>query len=285
VPRGFNVDSALSAVDESQERWLIQKDKLDFGPYRLAEVKHQIEKGQILGEHTIVDMENGERRRVKDHPMLRDFVLRTESGREADRRAEAEAAEARASKRKVITLLSVILVVLLLGGGGVVAVVLYHPFGLLVPKETTKIVYKDSDESILKGIEITMKVDPPAPKKKGQHVRRKLPNGKWDDSTNLGDAADDGGDETLSQDVVQRTMSSNFGVLKGCVLEEKRRNPGLKEVDMDFIIKGDGRVSAVKVNGQSASPLSSCMYGKMQSVAFPKFNGSKTHASFSLALK
>ena len=33
------------------------------------------------------------------------------------------------------------------------------------------------------------------------------------------------------------------------------------------------------------SPLAGCMYGKMQTVAFPKFNGQKTHASFSLALK
>jgi serine/threonine-protein kinase len=285
IPRGFNVDSALSSVDETQERWLIQKDKLDFGPYRLAEVRHQVEKGQILGDHTIVDMENGERRRVKDHPMLRDFVLRTESGREEQRRADADAAEARASKRKVITLLAVILVVLLAGGGGVVAVVIYHPFGLLMPKETTKIVYKDN-EDLLKGIEITMKVDPPAPKK-AHKAPRKGPRrpGESPDVTNLGDASEDGGDETLSQDVVQRVMSANFGVLKGCVLEEKRRNPSMRTVDMDFTIKGDGRVSAVKVNGQTASAISSCMYGKMQSVAFPKFNGSKTHASFSLALK
>ena len=54
---------------------------------------------------------------------------------------------------------------------------------------------------------------------------------------------------------------------------------------MDFIIKGTGNVSAVKVNGQTGSPLAGCMYGKMQSIVFPKFNGSKTHASFSLALK
>src|SRR5581483_1587433 len=30
VPKSFNVDSALSAVDDQTERWLIQKDKLDF---------------------------------------------------------------------------------------------------------------------------------------------------------------------------------------------------------------------------------------------------------------
>jgi hypothetical protein len=155
-------------------------------------------------------------------------------------------------------------------------------------RETTKIVYKDRDnEDLLKGIEITMKVDPPAPKPKGKHRHHGTSGSAADfnDPTNLGDASDDGGDETLGQDVVQKVMAQNFGVLKGCVLEEKRRNPGLHNVEMDFIIKGSGQVSSVKVNGQMASPLSSCMYGKMQSVSFPKFNGSKTHASFSLALK
>src|SRR5262249_51770318 len=154
------------------------------------------------------------------------------------------------------------------------------------PQETTKIVYKDRDnEELLKGIEISMKVDPPAPKKAKGHHRGHGSNGQFSDVTNLGDASDDGGDETLSQDQVQKVMVSHFGVLKGCVLEEKRRNPTLKNVDMDFIIKGTGRVDAVRVNGQTNSSISSCMYGKMQTLEFPRFNGSKTHASFSLALK
>src|SRR5439155_6955788 len=74
VPSTFNVASALSAVDEAHERWLIQKDKLDFGPFKLAEVRRQIEQGQIKGEHIIVDMENGDRRRVREHPMLKELI-------------------------------------------------------------------------------------------------------------------------------------------------------------------------------------------------------------------
>jgi hypothetical protein len=80
-------------------------------------------------------------------------------------------------------------------------------------------------------------------------------------------------------------MTQNFKVLVGCVKEERSRNSSLHNVDMDFIIKGSGQVSAVKVNGQTAGAFASCMYGKMQTVSFPKFNGSKTHASFSLSLK
>ena len=134
-----------------------------------------------------------------------------------------------------------------------------------------------------------MKVDPPAARAKhrrgGHHASRNGGKNEFSDVTNLGDASEDGGDETLDQAVVQRVMTQNFRVLVGCIAEERRRNSSLHTVAMDFIIKGSGQVSAVKVNGSTTSQMASCMYGKMQSVAFPKFNGAKTHASFSLALK
>ena len=44
-------------------------------------------------------------------------------------------------------------------------------------------------------------------------------------------------------------MTQNFRVLVGCIAEERHRNSSLHSVDMDFIIKGTGQVSAVKVNG------------------------------------
>ena len=80
-------------------------------------------------------------------------------------------------------------------------------------------------------------------------------------------------------------MASNFKSLTGCILEEKHRDGALKNVDMDFVIKGSGQVSAVKVNGATNTPFASCMLGKMQTVPFPHFNGARTVASFSLALK
>ncbi|HEX2571880.1 MAG TPA: protein kinase [Polyangia bacterium] len=271
---------AIIAVDEEHERWLIQKDSLDFGPYRLGDVKSQIESGQILGHHVIVDMDNGEKREVKDHPLLRDLVRLAKERLDAEKMIVNEQERDRARRRRTVILGSTFLGLLIIVGGGVTAYV-------LKPRQTTKIVYRDRDEELLKGIDITMKVDPPAKVEK-HHSGSHRSGGKNDysDVTALGDATQAGGSETLGQDVVQKVMSANFGVLKGCVLEEKRRNPALRSVDMDFVIKGQtGRVSGVRVNGDTSSPLASCMFGKMQSVVFPKFNGAQTHASFSLALK
>ena len=284
IPSTFSVDSALSAVDEAHERWLIQKDKLDFGPFRLGDVKVQIESGQIRGEHTIVDMENGERRRVKDHPLLKEMVLLAEGKIEqASEQARLEA-EARAHRRHVLTIVSIVGMVLLTGGGVFVFLVLPKMMHerVVVKKE---IVEKEGDLSVTFNM---MKVDPPPPKGKKHHSRGPGQKGgpdEFDGPQNLGDANSEGGDETLGEDVVQKVMMANFKVLGGCLREEKSRNPATRSVDFDFIIKGNGLVSAVKANGQTSSPLSSCIYGKMQAVQFPKFNGSRTHASFSLALK
>jgi serine/threonine-protein kinase len=283
IAASFNVDSALSAIDDSTERWLIQKDKLDFGPFNMRDVRAQIETGKILGEHIIVDSENGERRRVKDHPQLRDAVVQAERQNAERLREAAEADERRKHKGKVITLLGVMLVVVVgVLGGGFLYGRQHHWFEQKVVKE----VVHDNEFEFMKGVEISLKVDPPAPKKHTTHRPKKGGKpGEFDEVTNLGDASEGGGDETLDQAVVQRVMTANFKVLVGCIAEERRRNPSLHTVDMDFIIKGTGNVSAVKVNGQTGTPIAGCMYGKMQSVAFPKFNGSKTHASFSLALK
>jgi hypothetical protein len=277
VPRSFNVDAALSSVDEAHERWLIQKDKLDFGPFNLRDVRAQIESGKIIGEHTIVDTETGERRRVKDHPQLRELVIQAEAAGAENERLRMEAASRDKHRGRVVSLLAILLVVAIGAGGGI--------FWFVQHQKPKVVVVKEQVESDLK-FEISMKVDPPEKKTPGKR-RTKVVNGKnvYDDSTVLGDASGGGGDETLDGATVQRVMSQNFKVLVGCVKEERSRNPSLHNVDMDFTIKGSGSVGGVKVNGRTDGAFAACMYGKMQTIAFPKFNGSKTNASFSLALK
>ena len=276
VPKSFNVDSALSSIDDSQERWLVQKDKLDFGPFNLRDIKAQIESGKIVGEHTIVDTESGERRRVKDVPQLRELVVSMEVQGAENERLRIEQADRSKHRGRVVMLLAVIMIVVLGGGAGL----FYY---VQNKKAQIVVVQKEGDLNF----DITMKVDPPEKKAPGVRKTHKAANGKnvFDDTTTLGDASEGGGDETLDGATVQRVMNQNFKSLVGCMKEEKGRNAALHHVDMDFIIKGSGTVSAVKVNGQTAGAFASCMFGKMQSFSFPKFNGSKTHASFSLAFK
>jgi hypothetical protein len=80
-------------------------------------------------------------------------------------------------------------------------------------------------------------------------------------------------------------MAQNFGTLTPCVLEEKRRDTSLKEVQIEFLVKGSGAVSAVRTNGQRTGPLYDCMLAKMKQIKFPSFNGPQTRAGFSMSLR
>jgi hypothetical protein len=294
VPKSFNVDAAVSSTDDSTERWLIQKDKLDFGPFNLADVRSQVEGGKILGDHTIIDTETGERRKVKDHPQLREMVMQAETRMAEHHRQQMEDQEKRSHRGKITSLLAVA-VFAVIGIG--VGIFFYSKKATDAEakrktQETELLAAQVKSEQqlaqFLSGVEINMKVDPPAAKPAGpkkSRSRKGGSNNQYSDVTNLGDASDGGGEESLDQSVVQGVMKSNFKVLVGCILEERRRNPSMHNVDMDFIIKGTGNVSGVKVNGSTESAFAHCMLGKMQTVSFPKFNGAKTHASFSLSMK
>src|SRR5260370_1094344 len=108
-----------------------------------------------------------------------------------------------------------------IGGGGGIFWYYQHHQRIVVQEKLVR----DDSLDFLKGVEITMKVDPPAPKKPHPGVHPHSKNGKneFSDVTNLGDASEGGGDETLDQTVVQRVMTQNFRALVGCIGEVRLR--------------------------------------------------------------
>lgn len=268
-------------IDENHDRWLITKeDRLDYGPFPLREVKSQIEKGTISADHQILDTETGDRRRVREHPLLAELAREWEARHAQsamELRDHSERARHRASVQKMLAAILAAVVVIGVGIAG------YFKF-IYKPPEKVVVVQKDSGDDFWKGVDIQMKVDAPPPRKKGVK-KRVLKNGKWEEVTSMGDASEEGGDETLSAAQINDVMKQNFRVLGGCLKEEAGRNPSVRKLDMEFQIKGSGNVSAVRVNGESGSVVASCVFAKMQAVTFPRFNGSKTTATFSLGLK
>ena len=207
-----------------------------------------------IGDHTLVDTETGERRRVKDHPALRELVMQSEAVHAENERLRIEAASRDKHRNRMVMLLGVLVVIAAGIGGGV--------FWYEKHRAVEKVVIKEPGEPQL-NFEISMKVDPPEKKAGGhRHGGKSGPkNGAFDDTTTLGDASEGGGDETLDGATVQRVMSQNFKVLVGCVQEERHRNPGLHNVDMDFIIKGSGNgtPSELRLSRVFAARLASMM--------------------------
>ena len=109
---------------------------------------------------------------------------------------------------------------------------------------------------------------------------------EFNNDVTLGDVTKaGGGDETLDDGVIQKVMMGNYRSLVPCIMQERHKEPGLSDISLDFVVRGTGKVSAVKVNGQRGGPFASCVLGRMQTFGFPKFNGTKTIASWSMQMR
>jgi serine/threonine protein kinase len=283
--RSFNVaEAAGAAIDEAQERWLIQKDRLDFGPFSLAQVRAQIQRGEIVGEHMIVDSDTGARKKVKDFPALREFTKTSERHREQNRRAAAEQRQESVDKKKSAVTVLFTLVFLVAAVGGVFFFVWTRK-----ADQGTKLATRSEDAEIdafLKDVKLSFQGAHVAKRGSGggHHAGAKADDAEFNNDSNFGDASKyaSAGDETLDDGVIEETMMHHYRGLVPCLMSERKHSPGLSEMSLDFVVRGNGKVSAVKVNGQKGG-FASCVLSRMPT--FPKFNGSKTIASWSMSMR
>ena len=103
-PRMSGEQAAAAVVAEGDEKWLVSKGKLDFGPFNLAHIIEDIRTNQILPGHVIVDKDTGERCAVEDHPLLAVLVDQAKERRDHERRAQAEVAHTKKESRRGVTL-------------------------------------------------------------------------------------------------------------------------------------------------------------------------------------
>jgi hypothetical protein len=285
--KSFNVaEAAGGAADDSQERWLIQKDKLDFGPFSLAQIRAQIERGEIEGDHMIVDSDTGARKKVKDFPALKEFTKGAERRLEQQRRAKAEHTHDATEKKKSMATLLIVGVALAVVGGGMALYLMSRKAadgGQLAERQEEAEV-----DSFLKDIKLNFASAHVAKRVAGHHAGGGGGGSdEFNNDMNMGDVTKSGGggDETLDDGVIQKVMMGNYRSLVPCIMQEKHHNPGLSDVSIDFVVRGSGKVSAVKVNGQRGGGFPGCVLGRMQSFNFPHFNGSKTVASWSMSMR
>ena len=292
--RQVSMEELLAETDgDDTERWLVQKDRLDFGPFSLVELKQQLYTGEFTPNEMVLNKESGDVIRIRNHPDLREFIVHLESHfahKEADQ-MEVQRMD-KEKRRRTFTILAVAMALVILGACGAVAAW----FLTKDPEIEERIVIREKEANIEKlysGLEITWKREKAKKKRSKRRGKRrgkktaggKATKGGGSDVTYLGDASEEGGDERLAQTVVERVMYKNFRKLVPCFHAARRSNPGLREVNIDFNIKGTGKVSFAKVNGQTSGALQSCILGRMKGIKFPSFDGKITPASFSLSLK
>ncbi len=275
------VDRALSAaLADSTEKYLISKGRLDYGPFSLSDVVAQIEKGEVVAGNIIMDKDTGSRGDVAEHELLGPIVDASRQRMDDQRRAQAEVKVQSAEKKRGAALYGVI-------GLGVVAagIAVYFIIQTVRGDDKAKQV---AGISKMEGAELKVTVSlpkvPPAKKRTGGghsgggggHAG----GGKYDDNMQL-DLSDDSDEtETLSMEKVFAVYSSYGGQLGSCL-----GGNGARSADIGIIIDGPtGRVKGVRVNGTSSGGLHQCIWKVMGKMQFPKINGPRTRAEFSIGV-
>jgi hypothetical protein len=280
--KSFSVSDAVR-ISEEYERWLIQKDNLDFGPFSLAQVMAQMEKGIFSGDHFIVDADSGDRQRIKDHPQLSEHTRIVERKLEAQRRTRAEAVHEHTERRKGRwTVLIIGLAVLVVAGG----MTFYLKNRKAAEHDVLASRVSEADvEKFLNGV----KVEFEQPKHVAGGGRRHsgAPGGglagraeDFSNAMDYGDVSKDGGDAILDEGTIDRVMRANYRRIVPCAMQS-----GARTVEIDFVVQPTGRVKAVQVNGQRSGAMPMCVLNQMQTFGFPQYKGKNTIASWSMSFR
>jgi hypothetical protein len=278
--KSFSVSDAVR-ISEEYERWLIQKDNLDFGPFSLAQVMAQMEKGSSPADNFIVDADSGDRQKIKEHPQLAEFTRVVERKLEAQRRTRAELCTSTPSAAKGRwTVLIIGLAVLVVAGG------MTFYLRIARPAESDVLASRVSEADVDKFLN-GVKVEFAQPKHAAGGGGRRRPGGgiagraeDFNNAMDYGDVSKDGGDAILDEGTIDRVMRANYRKIVPCAMQS-----GARTVELDFVVQPTGRVKAVQVNGQRSGAMPVCILNQMQSFGFPQYKGKNTIASWSMSFR
>jgi serine/threonine protein kinase len=276
--KSFSVSDAVR-ISEEYERWLIQKDNLDYGPFSLAQVMSQMEKGIFTGDDFIVDADSGDRQKIKDHPQLIEFARINERKIEAQRRTRAEQMHEHVERRKSRWTLLILGLAILAVGGGFTFYIMNRK-AAEVDVLASRVSEADVD-NFLKDVKIDFAQPKRAPA--GHRGPGGGVAGRAEDFANnmeFGDVNQDGGDAILDEATIDKVMRGNYRKLVPCVMQG-----GVRTIELDFAVSPSGRVQGVQVNGQRKGVLPTCILSRMQSFGFPSYKGKKTIASWSMSIR
>jgi hypothetical protein len=277
-------------IDHHEHRWLVHKGKLDYGPFTLAELKEKIERDEVVPGDLIIDQELGTRAEAEAHPLLHDLVLAAAQRRDDARRVHVETTVVEHEKRRGVALYAFIA----LGAGalatGAVLLFVYLRAGQAGGPRKEAAQVEMAAASGLKVGSARSTDDGEAQRRARGGARPARPaaanaagGDTFDEALSFDMAGEEVGDERLSDDQINAVLTRNVGALGRCLRAEAGRG-GARQADIDFIVLGSGKVSQVRVNGETSSALAACVRASMQGLQFPTFNGPRTKASFPMSL-
>ncbi|HJL15826.1 MAG TPA: protein kinase [Sandaracinaceae bacterium LLY-WYZ-13_1] len=281
-----DLGSLLGKITENDApRWMVVKDNLDHGPFSGRELVNLILKGEVLGEHGLLNMDTGERRKVAEAPEFSEFVEQWKlKKKEADHKVALERS-AKAEKASNVTKIAILAGVGAVLVAGVVVFLITRPD--IQEEERTDAELADLYERGEIEISGSAGILPDPPRRRGRRRgRRRAGSGggslSYEEAMNqvaeLGSANSAGSQRRLTPQQVAGVMNANINRLVPCLSQ----GSGGGQVRIDLAILGSGRVQGASVrNGTPA--FQRCIASRVRQIRFPSFPAPRMGASYTFS--
>lgn len=299
--------------DAANERYLVQKGGLDYGPFSPEMVLEQLHKDEIDEFSLVLDRVTQKRIALGEMERFKAEVQRYIPVREERRRIEAQQRaefERKVKKGGVFGLVvSIIAGLATLGTMAVLYALQPDPVPLPMDRAFAQLDYKFMpppkdfqtlavDTNLLNSLFNPQASEEEIQKAlKGRATKRKRPARtgakrptRAEDGTEaqtLDLAADGGSDHILTDQDVNDVILANFGALRSCVIKEIQSDPRFKGVTVQFFIRPTGTTGGVKIKEAAFRdrPVADCLTSRFRSMTFPEHGGLNRGVEFPLLVQ
>ncbi len=288
--------------DSNDDRYLVQKDGLDYGPFTVEEILEQLYADEIDEHSKVLDRTTQERQPLGEIEVFREPVQeyipqREERLRlEAERRAELKRKAKKGGKAALVVGIIAGLVVLVAMGW----FWLQQPDPEPIPMDQA-FASLDYHFSPPPTEFQTMEVDPDVmesifnPEASEEEVARQLaqaassapsrPSGarggtqqpaqrpaEEDEPTVIDMSADGGTDHHLTDQEINQVITSDFAALRDCIMKEVNTNRSFRGVTIKFFIRPTGTTGGVSLKEQQYQnrPVGQCLIERFRAMRFPE---------------
>lgn len=281
-----DLSDLLARITENDApRWMVVKDSLDHGPFSGRELVNLVLKGEVLGEHGLLNMDSGERIKVGESPDFGEFVEQWKIKKTAADHEVALERSATVEKASMATKAVFLAVIAGVVGVGVAVFLVTRPDVQEEGRSGADLadLYERGELEISGSAGIL----PDPPQNTGRRRRRRRGGGgaggaSYEDAmnevVNLGSANSTASQARLTSAQVAGTMNGNINRLVPCLAQ----GSGGGQVRIDLAIAGDGHVLGASVrNGTPA--FQRCIAGRVRQIRFPRFAAQRMGASYTFS--
>ncbi len=270
--------------DGTKERWLVESDGVDYGPFTRNAVVEKLRSEEIDAETVLYDIETDRRLALSEFTAFDEALMAWSHERAELEKKRAEQAALDAARRRNRLLLMAFGAVLLVVGGGLGGWFLYqsmlpkpvraHLGSLVAPMRTglpaVPLPEDDLPETAAeKRDRLTAQRAARSRKAIAADRRRAMEEARLAASNEIRGGTGKKFDRAAFDTAVQ----GRFGKLTGCIQKEAVRNPRSKKLDVKITVLPDGRLINVHMP-TGTEKANRCVRGALGGLRVPPFDGS-----------